>query len=152
MEKYNKANGYEEDSDVIYGDTDSVMVNFRVASTERAMQLGQEAAQYVSATFVKPIRLEFEKVSPAVCAGLGASCSKSVAACSRHGLACLPCWNSKCDACVCTGCQWLLMAVYTPAAAWVLLMHAPCTMHYMSLGSRRELPCVGLMLDPQQSV
>ena len=62
-EKYNKANGYEEDSDVIYGDTDSVMVNFRVASTERAMELGQEAAQHVSTTFIKPIRLEFEKVA-----------------------------------------------------------------------------------------
>ena len=71
MEKYNKANGYEEDSDVIYGDTDSVMVNFRVASTERAMELGQEAAEFVSATFIKPIRLEFEKVScsAAVCWG-----------------------------------------------------------------------------------
>ena len=61
-ERYNKANGYEEDSDVIYGDTDSVMVNFRVPSTQRAMQLGQEAADYVSATFIKPIKLEFEKV------------------------------------------------------------------------------------------
>ncbi len=28
--KYNKANGYEADCDVIYGDTDSVMVNFKV--------------------------------------------------------------------------------------------------------------------------
>ena len=62
QERYNKANGYEEDSDVIYGDTDSVMVNFRVTSTARAMQLGQEAADYVSATFIKPIKLEFEKV------------------------------------------------------------------------------------------
>ena len=30
MAKYNKANGYEADSEVIYGDTDSVMVNFKV--------------------------------------------------------------------------------------------------------------------------
>jgi DNA polymerase elongation subunit (family B) len=28
--KYNRANGYEADCDVIYGDTDSVMVNFKV--------------------------------------------------------------------------------------------------------------------------
>ena len=30
MSTYNKANGYEADCDVIYGDTDSVMVNFGV--------------------------------------------------------------------------------------------------------------------------
>ena len=28
--RYNKSNGYEADCDVIYGDTDSVMVNFGV--------------------------------------------------------------------------------------------------------------------------
>ncbi|KAK9843469.1 hypothetical protein WJX81_004288 [Elliptochloris bilobata] len=60
--KYTRANGYEANCDVIYGDTDSVMVHFRVASTERAMELGKEAAEYVSKTFVKPIKLEFEKV------------------------------------------------------------------------------------------
>lgn len=60
--KYNRANGYETDCDVIYGDTDSVMVNFRVEENARAMELGREAAEYVSATFIKPIKLEFEKV------------------------------------------------------------------------------------------
>jgi DNA polymerase elongation subunit (family B) len=30
MSMFNKANGYEADCDVIYGDTDSVMVNFGV--------------------------------------------------------------------------------------------------------------------------
>ena len=60
--KYNKANGYEEDCEVIYGDTDSVMVNFRVPDNARAMELGKEAAEHISATFVKPIKLEFEKV------------------------------------------------------------------------------------------
>ena len=32
-----------------------------MASTERAMELGKEAAEFVSKTFVKPIKLEFEK-------------------------------------------------------------------------------------------
>ena len=60
--KYNKANGYEHDCDVIYGDTDSVMVHFGVPDNATAMELGKEAADYVSATFVKPIKLEFDKV------------------------------------------------------------------------------------------
>ena len=38
----------------------------QVASTERAMELGKEAAAYVSKTFVPPIKLEFEKVRTAV--------------------------------------------------------------------------------------
>ena len=41
----------------------------QVASTERAMELGKEAAEYVSKTFVKPIKLEFEKVRSAWSAG-----------------------------------------------------------------------------------
>lgn len=63
MAKYTRANGYEADCDVIYGDTDSVMVNFSVSDIARAMELGKDAADYVSGTFVKPIKLEFEKVS-----------------------------------------------------------------------------------------
>ena len=59
---YNKANGYEADCEVIYGDTDSVMVHFKVPEVARAMELGREAADFVSKTFVKPIKLEFEKV------------------------------------------------------------------------------------------
>ncbi|KAH8908596.1 hypothetical protein BR93DRAFT_491943 [Coniochaeta sp. PMI_546] len=54
-EKYPKAK-------VIYGDTDSVMVNFGTEDLAEAMRLGEEAAQYVSSKFVKPIKLEFEKV------------------------------------------------------------------------------------------
>ena len=46
----------------MYGDTDSVMVKFGVENVEDAMALGREAAEYVSAKFVKPIKLEFEKV------------------------------------------------------------------------------------------
>lgn len=59
---YCKANGYETDCEVIYGDTDSVMVHFKVPQVGRAMELGREAAEFVSRTFVKPIKLEFEKV------------------------------------------------------------------------------------------
>ncbi|XP_055374133.1 DNA polymerase delta catalytic subunit [Condylostylus longicornis] len=59
---YKRANGYENDAVVIYGDTDSVMINFGVKTLERSMELGREAAEYVSAKFIKPIKLEFEKV------------------------------------------------------------------------------------------
>jgi len=54
--------GYAHDAEVIYGDTDSVMVKFGVDDVAEAMRLGQEAADLVSATFAKPIKLEFEKV------------------------------------------------------------------------------------------
>ncbi|KAI8435154.1 hypothetical protein MSG28_003528 [Choristoneura fumiferana] len=60
--KYTKANGYPEDAVVIYGDTDSVMVKFGVKTLEESMKLGSEAAEFVTAQFVKPIKLEFEKV------------------------------------------------------------------------------------------
>lgn len=62
LERYTKANGYEYDSEVIYGDTDSVMVKFGVATIEEAMSLGRQAAEYISTHFQKPIKLEFEKV------------------------------------------------------------------------------------------
>lgn len=60
--KYNIANGYSHDAQVIYGDTDSVMVKFGPKELAKAMELGNEAANYVSAKFIKPIKLEFEKV------------------------------------------------------------------------------------------
>lgn len=47
---------------VIYGDTDSVMVKFGVDTVGEAMELGRQAAGYVSEKFIKPIKLEFEKV------------------------------------------------------------------------------------------
>jgi len=59
---YNKKNGYEFDSHVIYGDTDSVMVKFGTSDIAESMRLGQEAAMEISKTFIKPIKLEFEKV------------------------------------------------------------------------------------------
>lgn len=55
-------NGYKNDAVVIYGDTDSVMVKFGVESIEDAMELGKKAADYVTSKFIKPIKLEFEKV------------------------------------------------------------------------------------------
>lgn len=59
---YCTANGYEADAKVIYGDTDSVMVNFKVKTLEKSMELGREAAELISKKFIQPIKLEFEKV------------------------------------------------------------------------------------------
>lgn len=58
---YNRANGYENDCVVIYGDTDSVMVKWGTESNAEAMRLGKEAAVMISKSFPPPIRLEFEK-------------------------------------------------------------------------------------------
>lgn len=60
--RYTIANGYSHDAQVIYGDTDSVMVKFGPPELAKTMELGQEAAEYVSSKFIKPIKLEFEKV------------------------------------------------------------------------------------------
>ena len=38
------------------------MVKFGVKTLEEAMELGKEAAEYVSSKFINPIKLEFEKV------------------------------------------------------------------------------------------
>lgn len=61
-EHFRIENGYDNDAIVIYGDTDSVMVKFGIKSIEDAMKLGKEAADYVTSKFIKPIKLEFEKV------------------------------------------------------------------------------------------
>lgn len=60
--RYTVANGYKHDAMVIYGDTDSVMVNFGLSDLTEAMAMGHEAAGFVSAKFTQPIKLEFEKV------------------------------------------------------------------------------------------
>ena len=60
--RYTIANGYSHDAQVIYGDTDSVMVKFGPKDLEKTMDLGRDAATYVSDKFIKPIKLEFEKV------------------------------------------------------------------------------------------
>uniref|UniRef100_A0A0D9XPV7 DNA polymerase n=1 Tax=Leersia perrieri TaxID=77586 RepID=A0A0D9XPV7_9ORYZ len=61
-DKFTTLGGYEHNAEVIYGDTDSVMVQFGVSTVEDAMKLGREAAEYISGTFIKPIKLEFEKI------------------------------------------------------------------------------------------
>uniref|UniRef100_R7WF67 DNA polymerase n=1 Tax=Aegilops tauschii TaxID=37682 RepID=R7WF67_AEGTA len=61
-DKFTTLGGYEHNAEVIYGDTDSVMVQFGASTVEDAMKLGREAAEYISGTFIKPIKLEFEKV------------------------------------------------------------------------------------------
>ncbi|XP_069047871.1 DNA polymerase delta catalytic subunit [Lepisosteus oculatus] len=60
--RYTIANGYKADAKVIYGDTDSVMVKLGVQTVEEAMEVGSEAAEWVSTHFTPPIKLEFEKV------------------------------------------------------------------------------------------
>uniref|UniRef100_A0A1S3YYP5 DNA polymerase n=1 Tax=Nicotiana tabacum TaxID=4097 RepID=A0A1S3YYP5_TOBAC len=61
-DKFTVLKGYEHNAEVIYGDTDSVMVQFGVPTVEEAMKLGREAADHISETFIKPLRLEFEKI------------------------------------------------------------------------------------------
>jgi DNA polymerase delta subunit 1 len=59
---YTVGNGYSYDAQVVYGDTDSVMVKFGPTDIKQCMDLGLEAAKYVSSKFINPINLEFEKV------------------------------------------------------------------------------------------
>jgi DNA polymerase delta subunit 1 len=59
---YTKANGYEHDAVVIYGDTDSVMVKFGTTNVADTFPLAIEAASMCSKIFPRPIELEFEKV------------------------------------------------------------------------------------------
>jgi DNA polymerase delta subunit 1 len=61
-EYYTKENGYKNDAKVIYGDTDSVMILFGVDSIKEAMDLGKDASARVTKRFMKPIKLEYEKV------------------------------------------------------------------------------------------
>lgn len=60
-ERFTKANGFAYDAKVVYGDTDSVMIKFGPSDLKEVMALGREAAVHVTAAFIKPISLEFEK-------------------------------------------------------------------------------------------
>jgi DNA polymerase delta subunit 1 len=55
------SNGYAFDAKVIYGDTDSVMIKFGPEKLEDVMKLGRDASAFVTAKFVRPLSLEFEK-------------------------------------------------------------------------------------------
>ncbi|XP_072140626.1 DNA polymerase delta catalytic subunit-like [Dermacentor andersoni] len=48
--------------EVIYGDTDSVMIIYRRKTVAKAMEMGKELAETISRKFPHPIQLEFEKV------------------------------------------------------------------------------------------
>lgn len=61
QEHYSKKNGYPHDAQVVYGDTDSVMIKFGYDDLLKCMELGEQAAEYVSSKFKNPIKLEFEK-------------------------------------------------------------------------------------------
>ncbi|KAM9299230.1 DNA polymerase delta catalytic subunit [Gastrophryne carolinensis] len=60
--RYTLDNGFKADAKVIYGDTDSVMCKLGVQTVSEAMEIGREAAEWVSSHFTPPIKLEFEKV------------------------------------------------------------------------------------------
>lgn len=52
---------------VIYGDTDSVMIDFAQAhNVQESMDLAREASVLVSSKFIKPINMVFEKVCPTI--------------------------------------------------------------------------------------
>lgn len=61
LKHYCKANGWAYDCRVLYGDTDSIMVDFGPISLEESMRVGKEAAALVSKLFIAPINLEWEK-------------------------------------------------------------------------------------------
>lgn len=59
---YTVANGYDHDAQVVYGDTDSVMVKFGTSTVKETFPIAIEAADKASQIFPNPILLEFEKV------------------------------------------------------------------------------------------
>ncbi|ODV58381.1 DNA-directed DNA polymerase delta POL3 [Ascoidea rubescens DSM 1968] len=62
-EHFCKENNFPADAQVIYGDTDSVMVKFGLDDLKQCMELGQQAADWINEKLFKaPIRIEFEKV------------------------------------------------------------------------------------------
>jgi DNA polymerase delta subunit 1 len=59
---YSKSKGYSHDTRVIYGDTDSVMINFEESDMHRVFKMAKEISEYVTTKFINPVSLEFEKV------------------------------------------------------------------------------------------
>lgn len=60
--EFNKANGFSHNTKVIYGDTDSVMINFYESDIKLVFEMSKKISKFVSDQFIKPISLEFEKV------------------------------------------------------------------------------------------
>jgi len=61
---FTQEKGYANNAEVLYGDTDSVMVRFGADDMpiEEAMRLSKVAADVCSAAFPAPVTLEFEKI------------------------------------------------------------------------------------------
>ena len=62
LEEFTRAKGYQHDAEVIYGDTDSVMIRFGFPDVATCMEYGKLASRIISEKFISPIKLEFEKV------------------------------------------------------------------------------------------
>eukprot|EP01129_Flabellula_baltica_P001427 TRINITY_DN1131_c0_g2_i2.p1 TRINITY_DN1131_c0_g2~~TRINITY_DN1131_c0_g2_i2.p1 ORF type:complete len:1050 (+),score=220.95 TRINITY_DN1131_c0_g2_i2:342-3491(+) len=60
--EYSIENGYPKDAEIIYVDTDSLMVDFGVNNIFDAVKMGKEAGELASQAFLSPVRVEFEKV------------------------------------------------------------------------------------------
>ena len=60
--RYTIANGYAADAEVVYGDTDSVMVNFGFGDVAATLPKAEVVAAEVTKIFPPPVKLEFEKV------------------------------------------------------------------------------------------
>ena len=55
------ANGYPANAEVVYGDTDSVMVNFGFGDVAETLPKAEKVAEEVTKIFPAPVKLEFEK-------------------------------------------------------------------------------------------
>lgn len=61
-ETFCRANDCSHDAVVIYGDTDSVMIDFGENDPGKVFAMGKEVSSFVTKKFVKPVSLAFEKV------------------------------------------------------------------------------------------
>ena len=61
-DRYTKERGHKYDATVIYGDTDSIMVNCGDIDMKESIDFGIEAAKYITSYFPEPVMIKFEKV------------------------------------------------------------------------------------------
>lgn len=61
-ENFNRSKGFTHDAQVIYGDTDSVMINFFEQDLKKVFEMSRHVSEFISERFEKPVSLEFEKV------------------------------------------------------------------------------------------